>query len=204
MVYLCVPGTPVNRRFNAAEHWNWPSNTTVNVACYANCPEVTLTLNGKIIGTKKSSEAVDGVLNWQVPFEPGTLKAVGRTKGQDACDYVLQTAGAPSRIELLPDTTQLHADGKDVCHIEFRIVDKNGVRVPDADEEVKFELTGPAKILGLGNGDLNNGENCQGDTHRAFQGHGLAILQSSKTSGGITLQASASGLEPASVTLQSQ
>jgi beta-galactosidase len=204
MVYLCVPGTPVNRRFNAAEHWNWPSNTTVNVACYANCPEVTLTLNGKIIGTKKSSEAVDGVLNWQVPFEPGTLKAVGRTKGQDACDYVLQTAGAPSRIKLLPDTTQLHADGKDVCHIEFRIVDKNGVRVPDADEEVKFELTGPAKILGLGNGDLNNGENCQGDTHRAFQGHGLAILQSSKTSGGITLQASASGLEPASVTLQSQ
>ena len=204
MVYLCVPGAPLNRRFNAAEHWNWPSNTIVNVACYANCPEVTLTLNGKIIGTKKSSEAVDGVLNWQVPFEPGTLKAVGRVNGQDVCEFVLQTAGAPSRVELFPDTTQLHADGKDVCHVEFRIVDDNGVRVPDADAEVKFELNGPAKILGLGNGDLSNSENCQGDTHRAFHGCGLAILQTTTMPGSIVLQAKAPGLQPASVILQSR
>jgi beta-galactosidase len=204
MVYLCVPGSPLNRRFNAAEHWNWPSNATVNVAAYANCPEVTLTLNGKIIGTRKRSEAVDGVLNWQVPFEPGTLRAVGRVNGRDVCDYVLQTAGAPHRIELLPDTTQLRADGKDVSQIEFRIVDENGVRVPDADAEVKFDLTGPAKIIGIGNGDLSNHENCQGDTHRTFQGRGLVILQSNGSGGGITVQASAPGLEPASVTLQSR
>jgi hypothetical protein len=51
---------------------------------------------------------------------------------------------------------------------------------------------------------LSNSENCQGDTHRAFQGRGLAILQTLGTSGSITLQASAPGLEPASVTLQSQ
>jgi len=204
MVYLCVSGAPVNRRFNAAEHWNWPSNATVNVACYANCPEVTLTLNGKIIGTKKSSEAVDGVLNWQVPFEPGNLKAVGRANGQDVCDYVLQTAGAPSRIELLPATTQLRADGKDVSQIEFRIVDENGVRVPNADAEVKFDLTGPAKIIGIGNGDLSNSEKCQGDTHSTFQGRGLAILKAIGTGGNIILEVSAPGLEPASVTLQSQ
>ncbi len=204
MVYLCVPGAPVNRRFNAAEHWNWPSNSTVNVACYANCPEVTLTLNGKIIGTKKSTEAVDGVLNWQVPFAPGTLKAVGRANGQDVCDYVLQTAGAPSRIELLPDTTQLRADGKDVGHVEFRIVDENGVRVPNADAEIKFELIGPAKIIGLGNGDLSNSENCQGDTHRAFRGRGLTILQTTTTAGGVVLQATAPGLAPATVSLQSR
>jgi beta-galactosidase len=204
MVYLCVPGSPLNRRFNAAEHWNWPSNTIVNVAGYANCPEVTLTLNGKAIGTRKRSEAVDGVLNWQVPFEPGTLRAVGRVNGRDVCDYVLQTAGAPRRIELLPDTAQLRADGKDVSQIEFRIVDENGVRVPDADAEVKFDLTGPAKIIGIGNGDLSNHENCQGDTHRTFQGRGLVILQSNGSGGGITVQASAPGLEPASVTLQSR
>jgi beta-galactosidase len=204
MVYLCVPGASLNRRFNAAEHWNWPSNATVSVACYGNCPEVTLTLNGKIIGTRKSSEAVDGVLNWQVPFEPGTLKAVGRANGRDVCDCVLQTAGAPRRIELLPDTTQLRADGKDVSQIEFRIVDEKGVRVRNADADVKFDLTGPAKIIGIGNGDLSNSENCQGDTHRTFQGRGLVILQATGMGGSITLQAGASGLEAASVTLQSR
>ena len=204
MVYLCVLGTPMNRRFNGGEHWNWPSNTTVNVACYANCPEVTLSLNGKVIGSKKSSDAVNGVLNWPVPFEPGTLKAVGRANGQDVCEFVLQTAGAPDHLELFPDVRSLRADGKDVSHVEFRIVDANGVRVPRADAEVKFELTGPAKLIGLGNGDLSNSENCQGDTHRVFQGRGLAILQTTGIAGSIILQASAPGLQPASVTLQSQ
>ncbi len=176
----------------------------MDVLCFSNCPEVTLTLNGKVIGTKKSSDAVDGILKWEVPFESGTLKAVGRANGSDVSDYTLQTAGAPSRIELLPDAAQLSADGKDVCHVEYRIVDDNGVRVPDADAEVKFEVSGPAKILGIGNGDLENNENCQGDTHRAYEGRGLAVLQSTANPGNITLTASAPGLEPASVSMQSQ
>ena len=181
MVYICAApnggGGNNSRGFGGAESWNWPANSIVTVRCFANCPEVTLTLNGKIIGTKKLSEAVNGVLSWQVPFEPGTLKAVGRANGQDVCDYTLKTAGTASRVELLPDAKEFRANGKDVCHVEFRIVDENGVRVPDAEPEVKFDLVGQAKIIGIGNGDLNNSENCQGDTHRAFQGRGLAILQ---------------------------
>jgi beta-galactosidase len=98
----------------------------------------------------------------------------------------------------------VRTDGKDVSQIEFRIADENGVRVPNADAEIKFELTGPAKIIGIGNGDLSNSENCQGDTHRTFQGRGLAILQITGNSGTITLQASAPGLAPASVIVYSR
>jgi beta-galactosidase len=208
MVYICAApngGAGNNGRgFSGAESWNWPADSIVIVRCFANCPEVTLTLNGKLIGTKNLSEAVNGILSWQIPFEPGTLKAVGRANGQDVCDYALKTAGAPSRIELLPDVTDLRANGKDVSHVEFRVVDENGVRVPDAEPEVKFEMTGPAKILGIGNGDLKNIESCQGDTHHAFQGRGLAILQTTMVPGGVTLKATASGLESASVALQSR
>ena len=212
MVYLCASGSfgggfgggGGRRGFGGAESWNWQSNTTVSVQCYANCPEVELSLNGKVIGVKKLSEAVNGVLRWQVPFEPGTLKAVGRANGQDVCGYVMKTAGSPSRIELLPDATQLRADGKDVSHVEFRVVDENGVRVPDAIPEVSFEMTGPASLLGIGNGDVNNIEDCKTNMHRAFQGHGLAILQVTTTPGSITLKATTPGLESASVTLQSR
>jgi len=205
MVYLCVStGDGGKRGFAGVENWNWPSNSTATVLCFANCPEVTLTLNDKVIGTKKLSEAVNGILSWQVPFEPGTLKAVGRADGQVVCDYALKTAGSPSRIELLSDATELRTNGKDVGHVEFRIVDANGVRVPDAEPEVKFEMTGPAKIIGLGNGDLSNSENCRDETHRAFQGRGLAILQAAMIPGDITLKATAPGLESASVTLRSR
>ena len=211
MVYLCATNQSSSETnsegrhgFGGEEKWNWPANSTETVLCFANCPEVTLTLNGKIIGTKKLSEAINGILSWQVPFEPGTLKAVGRANGQVVCAYALKTAGSPSRIELLPDATELRANGKDICHVEFRIVDANGVRVPDAEPEVKFAMIGSAKIIGIGNGDLSNSENCQGETHRAFQGRGLAILQAATIPGGITLKATAPGLEPASVTLQSR
>jgi beta-galactosidase len=206
MVYLCASTRDGGRHgFGGAESWNWPSNSSVTVHCFANCPEVTLTLNGKVIGTKKLSEAERGVLNWQVPYETGTLKAIGRDEnGRELCNYALQTAGEPARIELLPDTTSLRANCKDVGHVEFRIVDAQGVRVPDAGPEVTFELTGPARILGIGNGDLNSTEDCKTSTHHAFQGRGLAILQMTDAPGVITVKATATGLHPASITLQSQ
>jgi beta-galactosidase len=83
-------------------------------------------------------------------------------------------------------------------------LDAQGVRVPDAAPEVTFALTGPGKILGIGSGDVNSVEDCKTNLHRAFQGRGLAILQTTTTPGGITLQATAPGLESASLTLQSR
>src|SRR5262249_35904401 len=127
MVYLCASGRgnrgDGRRGFGMAESWNWPSNSTVSVICYANCSEVTLSLNEQIVGTKSLAEATNGMLRWQVPFQPGTLKAVGRNAGKDVTQFILKTAGAPSRIELLPDNTRLRASARDVCHLEFRIVD---------------------------------------------------------------------------------
>jgi beta-galactosidase len=211
MVYICVENGTTNgdedggpRSFRGVESWNWPANSTPRVLCFTNCAEVTLSLNGKALGTRQSAEAVNGILKWDVPFESGTLAAVGRSNGQDISDYTLQTAGPPSRIELLPDVPQLKADGKDVCHVEYRIVDANGLRVPDADQEVDFKLTGPARILGIGNGDVNNSENPKAETHKAFQGRGLAIIQSTPNPGPVTLQASAPGLEPATLEMQCQ
>jgi len=110
-------------------------------------------LNDRPIGTKRLTEAVDGVLTWTVPYEPGVLKAVGLKDGKPACEFALHTAGPASRVELLPDIPQIAADGKDVCHVEYRIVDTNGVRVPDATQAVTFEVVGPAKIIGIGNAD---------------------------------------------------
>ena len=76
--------------------------------------------------------------------------------------------------------------------------------MPDAASEVTFALTGPGKILGIGNGDVNSVEDCKTNTHHAFQGRGLAIVQTTAAPGEITVQATAPGLEPASVKLQAR
>jgi len=205
MVYLCATegGRGSGRRgFNLAEHWNWPAGANVNVICYANCPEVALMVNDRLISVKQLSEATNGVLRWTVPFAPGMLKAVGRSNGVELCSFTLQTAGKAQRIELLPDVTRLAADGKDLCHVEFRVVDAHGVRVPDAAPEVTLTTSGPAKLLGMENGDLNSPEPYQGPTRKALHGRGLAIFQSTTAAGKVSIKATAPGLEPDTVELE--
>jgi beta-galactosidase len=211
MVYLCAAksGTPASADGDTngptgVESWNWPDQTPLTVSCYTNCPEVTLTLNDQALGTKRLDEAVDGVLTWPVPYAPGVLKAVGRKDGQTVCEFALKTAGVANRIELHPDVTQLRADGKDVCQVEFDVVDAQGVRVPDAAQELTFALSGPAQILGLGNSDVTNSEPVKGPAHQVYQGRGLAIVQSTADAGPVTLNVSAPGLEPAALTLDSR
>lgn len=79
-----------------------------------------------------------------------------------------------------------------------------GVRVPDAAQEVTFDVRGPARLLGIGNGDPSNTEAPRGHVHQAYEGRGLAILQSTTTPGAVTVTATAPGLTPATVVLHSE
>ncbi len=201
MVYVCASarGGRRGRGMRGAEHWNWPEDATVTVIGYTNCPEVLLTLNGESVGTSLLSEARQGALVWQVPYEPGILKAVGRRGSQDVCEFVLRTAGPAKRIMLSPDVARLKADGKDICHIEFQVTDGSGIRVPDAGHEVTFDIDGPAEIIGIENGDLGSLEDPKDPAHKAYQGRGLAILQSARKVGKVQVTARAEGLEDASI-----
>jgi beta-galactosidase len=203
MVYLCVSNRRIGRRLGmrGVEHWNWPDNATVTVLCYTNCPEVLLMLNDKSIGTKRLAEADQGFLSWKVPYEPGIIKAIGRKNNSTICEYILRTAGPASRILLLPDVTEMHADGKDICHLEFQIVDDQGVHVPDAQHKLTFEVEGPANIIGIENGNLNSHEDYKDLVHQAYQGRGLAILQSTTAQGRITVKVTSERLKSAQLSL---
>jgi beta-galactosidase len=208
VVYLCAArsGDTAGRsgRPGGIETWNWPEHTPLTVFCFTNCPEIALTLNGEPLGAKRLGEAADGVLRWNLPYAPGLLKASGLKDGRAVCEFALRTARPASRIELHPGSTQLRADGKDVCQVEFDVMDAQGVRVPDADQELTFSLDGPAQIIGLGNGDVSDNEPVRGPAHRVYEGRGLAIVQSYRDPGSITLTASAPGLQPATLTLVSR
>ncbi len=116
-------------------------------------------------------------------------------------NFTLTTAGPPAKIELTPEVAHLAVDAADVWQIQYRIVDGKGTRVPDGNAEITFELTGPARVLGIGNGDLNDPAAGPVPTHRAYQGRGLAIVQSTGASGPVTLRATAPGLQSATITL---
>jgi len=127
---------------------------------------------------------------------------VGRKNGSSVSEYYLQTPGKPAAVELVCDADTLAADGKDICHVEFRIVDAAGIRIPDAENLVTFSLSGPVAIIGLDNANPASHEPHQGTMRKAFNGRGLAVIQSLRKKGIATLRAEAEGLAPCTITIK--
>lgn len=92
-------------------------------------------------------------LQWMVKYEPGTLIAKGYTDGKIMAEEKVETAGAAARIKLTPDRAIIHADGEDLSIVTVAVTDENGRVVPDAANAIDFDLHGPGKIIGVGNGD---------------------------------------------------
>jgi beta-galactosidase len=134
-------------------HWNWPGreDQPIDVRAETNCDEVELSLNGRIVGRQSIKPASEG--KWRVPYAPGVLAARGFRDGKEVAETEVETAGAPALLHLVPDRTTLRANGEDVSVITVAVADAQNRIVPTAAQTVSFELEGPGRILGVGNGD---------------------------------------------------
>jgi beta-galactosidase len=182
-------------------HWNWKGSEgkPVKVMAISNAGAVELSLNGKSLGEKRLDR--DGVATWDVPYEPGHLEAVARKGGSAAARYVVETTGDPVALRLTPDRLELAGDGRDAVPVTIDVVDAQGRAVPTANSPVDFALTGPGVLLGHGNGDPNSHDPEKGKRRSLFNGVAQVILQSGAGSGHLQLQATSTGLKPASVTI---
>jgi beta-galactosidase len=134
-------------------HWNWPDKIgqDVNVWSFSNCQEVELFLNGQSLGKKAMPR--NSHLQWTVKYEPGTLSAKGYNEGKVVAEEKIETTGAPAAVKLTPDRAMIHGDGEDLSIITVAIADLKGRIVPVANNLVHFAISGPGKIIGVGNGD---------------------------------------------------
>jgi beta-galactosidase len=90
-----------------------------------------------------------------------------------------------------------------VAHLTIRIVDANQQIVPTADNDVTVEITGPARIIGIDNGDPTDHDSFKSNRHKTFNGMCLAIVQSNQQPGPIHLTARSPGLRPAAIDFSS-
>ncbi len=195
-------------------HWNWAGmeGKPIPVMAYTNCDEVELFLNGKSLGRKKrfGEPVVIPVgknvspdlkmstkyrLKWEVPYQPGTLRVVGYKEGKQAAVKEVRSAGAPSRITLIPDRRAIQADGQDLSFVTVRIEDKEGNLCPLADNLVRFKVEGPGKIAAVDNGNAATTEPFQADYRKAFNGLALLIVRSQAGEAGkVQIAAASDGL----------
>jgi len=198
-------------------HWNWAGREgqAIPVMAYTNAEEVELFVNGKSLGRKK--RGVDTVvipvgpnvaetrkfttkyrLEWEAPYQPGTLRAVAYKGGAQVATDEVHTAGAPARIRLIPDRAKIHADGQDLSFITVRIEDQDGNLCPLADNLVQFKLDGAGRIEAVDNGNAATVEPFHADHRKAFSGMALLIVRSyADREGSIQIEATSEGLQPA-------
>ncbi|MBV9923403.1 MAG: DUF4982 domain-containing protein [Acidobacteria bacterium] len=172
-----------------------------NVEVYSNAEQVELFLNGRSLGSKPRPSD-DAPRNWAVPFEPGTLKAVGSVGGKVVATHELKTAGKPARVVLSADKPQLANVWDDVVYVEATVVDGNGVVVPSANDLVTFNVAGPGRVAAVDNGDIAGHEPFQASQRRAYQGRCFAVLKASAPKGRIGVTATAAGLAPATISVE--
>ena len=187
-------------------HWNWPERVgqVTPVHVYTSGDEAELFLNGKSQGRKKMGE-YEYRLRWDdLIYEPGELKVVAYKDGKEWAQETVKTTGPAAKVTLQPDRETIKADGKDLSYVTVTIADNDGVLVPRSKNPLKFEISGPGKILAVDNGDPTSFEPFQAKERKAFNGLALVIVQSTKEAGKIVLKAASPGLDPAEVKIQTE
>jgi beta-galactosidase len=193
-------GQPVLHLF---PHWNWAGREgqDIEVWCHTNLDRVELFLNGASLGSQDVKK--DSHVAWKVPYAPGVIEARGFKAGKQMLTDRRETTGAPAGVLLEPDRTSISADGADLSVVVARIVDAQGRLVPTAGNEVTFAVTGPGRIIGVGNGDPSSHEPDRASKRSAFNGRCMALVQAGTTAGEIRIEASSPGLAAASSTVTS-
>ncbi|HAR65626.1 MAG TPA: glycoside hydrolase family 2 [Lentisphaeria bacterium] len=201
-------------------HWNWADSghSVIPVMAYTNCEEVELFVNGDSYGRKRKGKDLTRILvsfnrydkdhflskyrlSWQVPFAPGSLRVVGYIDGKPVAEKEIKTAGAPARVSISPDRSELDADGCDLSYVTVRIEDADGALCPLADNLVRFSVEGAGSIAAVGNGNAATTLPFIADQRPAFNGLCMLIVKASRQAGSIQITAESAGLQSASAML---
>jgi beta-galactosidase len=187
-------------------HWTWPDRAgqVTPVHVFTSGDEAELLVNGKSLGRKKK-EKYEYRLRWDdVRYEPGELKVVAFKAGKEWAVDVVQSAGAPARLNATADREEIRADGLDLSFVTVRVTDQNGVLAPRANDRIKFTIDGPGDIVATDNGDPTSFESFQSPQRNAFNGLCLVIVRPRRGQPGtITLRAESDSLQSASLSLRS-
>jgi hypothetical protein len=176
--------------------WNYKEGQLIRVVCFTNGDEVEILVNDKVKGERQKYNQETGVNSWEIPFEPGVLKAVSYKNNIKVAEDVIQTSGSPAVIKCNSKTDNLK-NKLDVGLIEIKITDLDGNIAVLADNEIRCKISGPGKLLGLENASSDATEDFNDNVHRCINGKLLAYIQATENSGEIVVEFESPYLESA-------
>lgn len=162
-------------REDAPALWNYADGSQVRVVCYTNQPQARLLVNGQEVGEPRKYDPETGIIFWDVPYAPGevTVEAMDTQGGVTAINSV-KTYGKGTDLRIVAEA----GDGdENVSHLLIDAVDRNGNIAGDCEEQVSVSVSGPARLLGLENGNNEDTTLATSSEKRLFEGRMVGYVQ---------------------------
>ncbi|KAI1179340.1 glycoside hydrolase superfamily [Nemania sp. FL0916] len=189
---------PDLRAAHILPHWTWPDRegkvTPVHV--FSSADEAELFLNGKSQG-RQTREEYTYRFRWdEVVYTPGEVSVVTYKNGQVWAKASVQTAGDAAGFRLKADRSSITADGDDLTYITAEVVDSKGRIVPQATNDITFDVSGAGELVATDNGDPTDFTAFPSKQRKAYSGLALAIVRAKAGKpGSITITASGPSLK---------
>ncbi|KAI1746807.1 glycoside hydrolase family 2 protein [Xylaria castorea] len=196
---------PDLRTAHILPHWTWPDRigkvTPVHV--FSSADEAELFVNGKSQGRLVKTQYSYRYRWDDVVYAPGELHAVTYKNGKIWAKATIETVGDAAELRLTADRSSIRADGEDLVYITAEVLDNKGRIVPQATNNITFDVSGAGELVATDNGDPTDFTVFPSKHRKAFSGLALAIVRA-KTGkhGPIAVTASGANLEPAKVAVK--
>lgn len=164
--------------------------------------------------TADNNTAGNMAAQFQVKYEAGTLSAKAYDENNNeitdtlGIKQVKTNSDEGSKLVVTPEKTEIAADGSSLAYITVDITDRNGEFASQADNNIRFTLTGHGEIAGVDNGNASTVDkfqqksvltNSKNANINAFSGKALVIIKSTETAGGFTLKVESDGMDAKTV-----
>ena len=185
-------------------YWDFSEGEEIDVRIASNAPQVELFVNGRSFGRfdidhKRGKQLL---AHYKVKYEPGCIEAVAYDENGDVIARDLRRSFLDaSELVVMPENTELSADGRDLAYIDISTVDKDGNPVDNANNRVQVRVTGAGRLVGMDNGDSTDFDQYKTDSRRMFSGKLLAVIGAKTEPGEIKVEVSSVGMETKVVTL---
>ncbi|WP_163323343.1 glycoside hydrolase family 2 TIM barrel-domain containing protein [Draconibacterium mangrovi] len=177
-------------------HWNWPGSEgkVLHVRVFTRASQVKLELKGKWFAEKELTEADKYIATFEVPYQPGELKATCYENGVEVESKILKTAKEPKTIRLTAEQSKLKADRKEVVFVKVEVMDESGQLVPTNDVTIELSISGNGEIIASGNASPNDMESFNSTVLKTYQGKAQVVIRPFATAGEIILKAHSQNL----------
>lgn len=187
-----------------ADHWHFPQfcKAVIPYMIASNCGQVRLFLNGDALEVPRPGDCENRVITGFVPWQPGTLEAVGYEEGREVCRHTLVTPGPAVKLEFGEvsgsdsdaDALFLPAEEGYECLLTVRAKDKEGNPYFRESALVRFAVEGEADIVGVDSGNLMSSESYQETFIHMYHGCASVQIRLRGRAGRIVVRANADGL----------